>query len=89
MGTEGKNLYLLKLSRTCTLNPRFPWVRTTRYRPKNKNKHSGPSVNISILTVGQVEQFFKPYRMMFKELRGNKITSHHNVSAKKETLKMY
>jgi len=42
MGTEEKNLYLLKLSCTCTPNPRFPRVRNTRCRPNNKNKTLKP-----------------------------------------------
>ena len=42
MGTEGKNPYLLKLSFICTPNPRFPRVRTTRCRPRNKNKTLRP-----------------------------------------------
>jgi amino acid permease len=52
-------------------------------RPQNKNTSLGPSMYMSIETVAQLEQVFEPHRVMFKELRTKRSSSHHSVSAEK------
>jgi len=70
-----------------TFIPRLSRVRTSgfensRVLPKNKIRHSDPSIDGTIEIVRRFQQVFEAYRMVFKEMKEKISHSNDNVYAK-------